>query len=159
MKKIITILLLLISISLISVAIVKAAGSCWDIDKEKLTSSSVSQLLGDCEPKWALQWAQKKELWSFLWITVSTTDNEGYEIANAKWKVMAITNKLVILAAILAIGWIVYAGFLFTTAYWNNDKLKKAKESLKWSLLWLLIAIVSQQLVNAVINLVYWISG
>jgi hypothetical protein len=72
---------------------------------------------------------------------------------------MSITNKLVILATIIAIGWIVYSGYLFTTSYGNNDTIKKAKEGIKWSLIWLLIALVSQQLINAVINLVYGISG
>ncbi|EKE29488.1 MAG: hypothetical protein ACD_2C00163G0003 [uncultured bacterium (gcode 4)] len=134
-------------------------GNCWDIDKEKLDNSTISQLLWNCQPKWAIDWTQGNVIAEVGGITLSSSDNKWYEIENAKWKITAITDKLIILATIIAIWGLVYSGFLFTTAYWNNDKIKNAKEWIKWSLIWLLLALISQQLVNAVINLIYWISG
>ena len=158
MKKIIALFLLSVSFFWIQLSSA-ATNNCWKIDSKNIDSLEMSQLLKDCQPKWAMEGTAKKEIWSFLGITLSASSNELYKIENAKGKIMAVTNKLVILATIIAIGWIVFSGYLFVTSYGNNDKIKKAKEGIKWSLIWLLIALVSQQLVNAVINLVYDISG
>ncbi len=129
-----------------------AANKCWEFSTNS-TNASLGQLMDDCKPGWVM------EAKSSAWWIIKVVSNDWYSIENAKWKIYAITQKAVILASILAIWWLVYSWYLFVTAYWDDGKHKKAKEAMKWSLIWLLLAFVSQQLVNAVVNLIYDIWG
>lgn len=159
MKKILVLILFLLQFC--SIVIVSAAtNNCWDITKSSLENSDISQMLRDCKPDWVLETKTNNEIANLWWVvSISTSSNDGYKIENAKQKILYITKNAVILASILAIWWIVYAWFMFVTDYGKWEKVKKAKDALKWSLIGFAIAIVAQQLVNAVINLIYWISG
>jgi hypothetical protein len=106
-------------------------------------------------PQWAME---SKENTSVLGWILSLSSNQWYQIDNVKNKIIYVTQKLIILAWILAIWWIVYSGFVFVMWLWDWEKVKKAKNALQWSLLGFLIAIISQQLINATINFIYWIS-
>lgn len=153
MKKILISLIILLSFSNIWL-IYAATSDCW-ID----TNWELTDMLNGCQPDNVLLPANKTKLVSNDLITITKSNNWWYEIKDFKAKLLFITTNLVILASILAIGWIVYAWILFTTAYWDDGKIKKAKDAIKWSLIWFLIAIISQQLINAIINLIYRISG
>lgn len=151
MKKFIIMLLILLNISSVWFIHAAGAGKCGDI---KSTDTSLWQLMDDCKPGWAME--AKSSKW---WGLIKVVSNDWYKIENAKAKIYAVTQKAIILASLLAIGWLVYAWILFTTAYWEDAKHKKAKDAVKYSLIWLALAFLSQQIINAVINFVYWLWG
>lgn len=154
MKKVIILLIVLISSLNIWTIFASTWSSCWTDTNWELTD-----MLNGCQPDNVLWSANKTSVYKSKWISVTKSSNWWYEIKDFKAKLLFITTNLVILASILAIGWIVYAWVLFTTAYWDDGKIKKAKDAIKWSLIWFLVAIISQQLINAIINLIYGISG
>lgn len=129
---------------------------CWDDVK---ADTDLATMLQDCEPDWIIDGKSKSAGPSWGPITLTSSSNAGYEIYNAKNKIIAITQKLAILASVLAVWWIVYAAIMLTTAYWDDGKVKKWKDAIKFSVIGFLVVIISQQLVNAIINLIYWISG
>lgn len=156
MKKLLIIIFILIWLLNSSYA---ASNNCWKIWWD-INNKSLTSLLKDCQPDGTLEWKSKNEIFSFLWIfSISTTSNNWYEITDVTGKILSIIKKLLILASILAIWWIVYAGIMFTTAYWSDEKHKKWKDVIKWSIIWFVVALISQQLINAIINLIYWVSS
>lgn len=58
-------------------------------------------------------------------------------------------------AALFAVGAIVIAGIMYTTAYGDDGRLKKAKNIAIFALVGLLLALASYSLVNAVIYIIY----
>lgn len=151
MKRLIVILLALFW-TFTSFAATTTTNKCWDT--KNLDSVSLSQMMDDCKPEWVME--AKSTKWSWI---IKFSSNDGYTIDHAKWKIYSITLKAVILATILAIWWLVYAWILFNTSYWDDAKNKKAKEAVKYSLIWLLVALLAQQGTNAVVNFIYWVSG
>ena len=108
-----------------------------------------------CVPDWAMESKENKSVLGWI---LSVSSNQWYQIDNVRNKIIYVTQKLVILAWILAIWGLVYSGFVFVLWLGDAEKVKKAKHALEWSLLGFLIAIISQQLINATINFIYWIS-
>lgn len=151
MKKILITFFLLIT----PILQVTYAGNCsysWSPDT---TTDEMFAKLQDCKPSWIFDSDVTKSVgWIF-----SISTNKWYQIDTARYKIVSVTEKLVILAMLLAIWGLVYAGFQYVTAYWDDWKNKKAKDAVKWSLIWFFVAIISQQLVNAVINLIYEVSN
>jgi len=117
--------------------------------------TALSTSLWGCVPQWAMESKENKSILGWI---LSVSSNQGYQIDNVRNKIIYVTQKLVILAWILAIWGLVYSGFTFVLWLWDAEKVKKAKNALQWSLLGFLIAIISQQLINATINFIYWIS-
>ncbi len=68
---------------------------------------------------------------------------------------MAIANRVITLAAVVAIAGIVFAGFHMVSAFGDDEKLKQGKEALKWSVLGFALALLSFPLVNATVNFFY----
>ncbi len=62
-------------------------------------------------------------------------------------------------AALFAVGAIVIAGVMYTTAYGDESKLGKAKKIVIFACLGLIIALASYSLVNAVIYIIYGAIG
>lgn len=85
-----------------------------------------------------------------------TMDGEDYKIASGvKAKVVTITNRIILAGSLLSVGGIVYASVLYVTALGADDKIKHAKESLKYAIIGFAVMLISFPLVNAVINLIY----
>lgn len=158
-KRIIILLILITSLQIFCWASFAASktNKCWEI--KNINDQDLSSMLSDCQPDNTLEWKNKTELFNLWWlISVSVSSNEWYDLDSAKGKILYITQKLVLLASILAIWWLVFAWIEFTTAYWKDEKHKKWKDIIKWSIIWFVVALISQQLINAVINLIYWVS-
>ena len=152
MKKIILSFVIIFSILICGNIFAASSVNCWADPNWEITD-----MLNDCQPDNSIDTSNKIGTKSFLWwaITVTTSANWGYEIKDLKGKILFITTNLLLLASLLAIWWIVYAWVLFTTAYWDDKHITKAKDAIKRSLIGFALALISQQLVNAIINLVY----
>lgn len=73
----------------------------------------------------------------------------------AKFKVIAITNRVITAVALVSVAAIVFAGFHMVTAYGDDERHKKGKDALKWGIVGFATALLSFTVVNAVINFFY----
>jgi hypothetical protein len=102
-------------------------------------SKTVKELLAECKPTRGIQ-----------------AEGEDYTIERgAQQKVIAIANQLISAGSILAIGAIVYAAILYTIAAGDDERIKKAKGSLKFGIIGFVMMLISFPLVNAIIKLIY----
>lgn len=75
-----------------------------------------------------------------------------------KVKVTRWTNNIATLLWLLAIGWIVYGWFLMTLSAWEDEKIKKWKEVVKWSLIGFLALVSASSLVRIVVEFIFSLS-
>ena len=54
---------------------------------------------------------------------------------------------------------LVYAGFVMATSIWDEEKIKKAKDLVKWVLLWFLAVVTSGTIITITINFMYSLWG
>ena len=57
--------------------------------------------------------------------------------------------------AILAVFWIVYGSFMLVISTWEEEKIKKAKNIVKWSIIWFLAVVTAGTLISIVTNFLY----
>lgn len=72
---------------------------------------------------------------------------------------MRITNQIILGGSILSVGGIILASILYVTSFGEEEKIKKAKETLKFSIMGFAVMLLSFPIVNAIINLIYGVSG
>ena len=102
-------------------------------------SKTVKELLAECKPNKGIE-----------------AEGDDYTIEEgAQKKVVAIANQLISAGSILAIGAIVYAAILYTIAAGDDERIKKAKGSLKFGIIGFVMMLISFPLVNAIIKLIY----
>lgn len=102
-------------------------------------NSSISSFLDDCKPKTVVWWSDMKVEWWF-----KTKLNN--------W----ITNISIVLW-VMAVGALIYAALLFQFAMWEDEKIKKAKDIVKWTLIWFLLLISASWIIYTVINVMFWL--
>lgn len=56
---------------------------------------------------------------------------------------------------ILAIWFIVYWGILMTLSWWEEEKIKKAKNIVKWWIIWFLWIVSASTIIVLVVNIMY----
>ena len=115
-----------------------AASNCW---QDNVANCFESESSGIKKPKGAI------------------SIGDGAIDGGAKEKVIAIANRVITLVAVVAIGGIVFAGFHMVTAFGDDEKHKKGKESLKWAVIGFAVALLSFPIVNATINFFYSTGG
>ncbi len=89
-------------------------------------------------------------------------DNVGTGDNSIKWfsvRIGELASGFMRYAALFAVGAIVIAGVMYTTAYGDESKLGKAKKIVIFACLGLIIALASYSLVNAVIYIIYGAIG
>ncbi len=73
----------------------------------------------------------------------------------ARQKVIDIANQIILAGSILSVGAIVYASILYIIAAGDDERIKKAKGSLKFGIIGFVMMLLSFPLVNAIIKLFY----
>ena len=76
-----------------------------------------------------------------------------------KQKVIFWTYSLITAFSLFTIGAVVYGGFLMTLSLWDDEKVSKGKDVIKWALLWFIGAILAWVIVRFIIELLYDIGG
>lgn len=76
-----------------------------------------------------------------------------------KQLVTNISKRVIELGALFAIGAIVFSGIQYTTSYGDDEKIKKAKTTGIYAVIWILLLLVAFPLVDIVINFVYSLSA
>jgi hypothetical protein len=113
--------------------------------------------LYNCMPEWSLENKTTGGWTELVWwlFNIWWSSNAWYSVNETKNKILNITQKIIITGSVLAIWWIVLAWILFIVWLWDKEKIKKARDALKWSIIWFIVMIVAQQSVNAIINFIY----
>ncbi len=84
--------------------------------------------------------------------------NPNGDVKLESWVINKVNNITKIIATILslwAILWIIYGSFLMVVSAWEDEKIKKAKDVIKWSILWFLWVVLASSLIALTINLIY----
>ena len=134
MKKLLFLFTILISIFSFSNNVLSYSTDCVYSE-----SGSISGFLDDCKPD-SLVWDKIPWYWVETWLKKIVTDKIS-DISVILW--------------LLAVAMIVYAGMLMQFSAWDDSKVKKAKDLIKWTLIWVIFLISAWGIVYIVINLMY----
>lgn len=103
--------------------------------------------------KWIIEvWTQLDNClnWSKL---VSSTDvkiNWWFWIKIKTW-----TNNIALYLWILAVWSIVFGSLMMTLSAWEDEKIKKAKDVIKWGIIWFLWIISASWIITIIVKLMY----
>ena len=107
-----------------------------------------------------LPWSDVTALveWCMNDTSVVAVDWDGDISWGFKDKINNWTNNIALFLGLLSVGSIVYWGLMMTLSVWEDEKIKKAKDIVKWSLVWFLWVVLATTIVTLVINIIYWFS-
>ncbi len=80
--------------------------------------------------------------------------NSWFKDSILKW-----VENLSIFLSIMAVGSIVYWAFMLTISAWEDERIKKWKDIVKWWMIWFLAIISAGWLIAVVINFVYTVAN
>ncbi len=79
----------------------------------------------------------------------------GHEDITTIWGVISlIASVLVTLGSLVAIGYIVYGGYMYITSAGNPETSKQAAQSIIWSIIGLIVIMLAYMIIEFVINFV-----
>lgn len=110
-------------------------------DPNSKSSSDISESLKKC-----LEWEDSK--------LVKNKDNLEIEW----WFRTQILNWVKNIAwflGLVAVWALVYAAFMMTISGWEEEKVKKAKDMVKWTILWFLWVVTASSLIAITVNFIY----
>jgi hypothetical protein len=94
--------------------------------------------------------------WNFWWV-IPPWDNLDLAHWESFWESLKIwSEKIAILVGSLAVLMIVYAWFLLVISTWDEEKIKKAKDILKWTILWFIWLLMAWLIVMLIVKLWYF---
>lgn len=80
----------------------------------------------------------------------------SYEVESGfKWLVNWWIANISLLLWIIAVWMLVYAWLLMQLSAWEDEKIKKAKDIIKWTIIWFLWLISASSIIYIVVNLVF----
>ena len=119
-----------------------ASGNCNFDPDDNQWPGAISAALKGCKPKWVIE-----TKWDYV------------IESGVRSRIIDIANNLIYIGSILAVGAIVYAALLYTIAAWDEERIKSAKNALKFGIIGFAVMLISFGLVNAVVRLFYSTSG
>jgi len=117
----------------------------------------------------SISWAV--DCWYNGWSIGGSLDGclNGTDLVNANWdmrletgvkyQIITWTTALAKLFWLLAVGAIVYGGFMMTISGGEDEKIKKWKDIVKWSLLWFLAIVMTGTIIRVIVELVFDIAS
>lgn len=100
----------------------------------------ISQALDDC-----LEWSALVDAWN-----AKIESDWWFQNYIKKW-----TNNIALYLGIFAVFAIVFGAIMLTISTWEDEKISKAKNIIKWGILWFLAVITASFIVNLIIRVVY----
>jgi len=70
-------------------------------------------------------------------------------------KIYNISKTIAIILSLWAVLWIVYWSFLMVTAAWEDEKVKKWKDVIKWSIVWFLWVVLASSLIVLITRFIF----
>lgn len=91
---------------------------------------------------------------------VSTKTNPDLKVTETWFKGVILwwIKSLSMFLAVWAVFWIAYWSLLLTLSWWEDEKIKKWKDLIKWSIIWFLWVAFAWTLISIVINFIYSLS-
>jgi hypothetical protein len=80
---------------------------------------------------------------------------DGLIEVGIKDKLIQWTAQLGWLLWLLAVGAIVYGGLMMTISWWEDEKIKKWKDIVKWAMLWFLWLIAAWWIVRLIVEVMF----
>ncbi len=74
---------------------------------------------------------------------------------NVKNQIVNWTTALATFLALVSVGAIVYGAFLMTISLWDDERIKKWKDVVKWSILWFLAIVVTWALIRIIVEVIF----
>jgi hypothetical protein len=102
-------------------------------------SGELSDFLDDCKPD------------SVVW-TPNMKVEDGFKEILEKWVV-----NISLVLWIFAVGSLVYGWFLLQLSAGEDEKIKKAKNIIKWTLIWFVLMISASGIIYLVIQVFFWL--
>ncbi len=87
--------------------------------------------------------------------TLVQPGNLNIEEGGFNEKIYNITQVIATILSLWAIFWIVYGSFLLVTAAWEDEKIKKWKDVIKWSIIWFLGVVIASSLIVLIVTFFY----
>ena len=117
-------------------------------------------------PLWVLAWCEyndNNEIWTMLEDCLNDLDLVDWSNANIdNWWLQDLINNIVAkiwtYLWLLAVWAIVYGWLLMTLSTWDDEKIKKAKDIIKWALIGFLGVIFASSIILLVVNVMYSLS-
>ncbi len=91
--------------------------------------------------------------------TISESDNVNNEYTLEWWfktQVDTLLWNVWLLLWIIAVWAIVYAWLMLQFSGWNDEKIKKSKNIIKWALIWFAAMMLAWAIIVTVVDLMYW---
>ncbi len=106
------------------------------------------------------------DVWSVTWMVEGCMNDTTVVAVKWTWlvedgfktKISSWTNNIALFLALLSVGSVIYGGLMMTLSAWEDEKIKKAKDIVKWSLIGFLWVVLATTIVTLVINVIYWLS-
>jgi len=90
---------------------------------------------------------------------------EWVKLVTAKWEmkiegkfwnqIKSWTNNIALYLWVFAVWSIVFGGLMMTISVWEEEKIKKAKDIVKWWIIWFLWIIFASAIINLVVKIMY----
>lgn len=72
-----------------------------------------------------------------------------------KYQINEWISKLAVALSLLAIAWIAYGSFMFVISAWEEEKVKKWKDIVKWSIIGMIGVVLASWIIAIIVNLMY----
>lgn len=86
-------------------------------------------------------------------------DMAGDGVTSIKEVVISFAEKAIAFGALFAIGAIVFSGIQYTISYGDDEKVKKAKSTGIFAIIWLVLLLTAFSLVEIVVNFIYYLGS
>lgn len=85
----------------------------------------------------------------WAWLPWSDSDENGMNaITNLIWEIIQFVAVIAVISLILS-------GFLYLISWWEEEKVKKAKNWIIWSLVWVFLSISAWWIINILNNITF----
>ena len=141
------IILSIIIIAIFSLSNTSTAGECVYDPKAIDNIGDKSNLNTSSNLMYCLEWQDSKLVQSNI---------EDMSIENwFKSKIIDWAKKIAWFLGLIAVWALVYAAFMMAISGWEEEKIKKAKDIVKWTTLWFLWIVTASSLITIIINFMY----
>lgn len=105
------------------------------------------------------EWASVSDnLNSFAPENLVGVDKIDYKVEwDFKNQISIIVKNISIALSIIAVWSLVFAALKMTLSQWKDEDIKKAKDIIKWTIIWYLALISAWAIIAIVINFIYWL--
>jgi len=122
-----------------------------------LISFGIFNTYAQCDPEF--DWDTEWDVWTALDDCLdnsSLIDPGNSDVESWLWvKIKSWTDNIALYLWLFAVWSIVIWWLMMTLSTWEDEKIKKAKDMVKWGIIWFLAIIFASAVVNLVVKIMY----